>query len=252
MAISTERKNIIETLIAKYNEEVTKDKPDFNVVGASLEALKAKEKELSTSIKHEVMNELAKAVDESPMVAAAKLYAYDVPSHREVKDTNELEYAVKSKAIDPLEFTNFTKGNKHWVTLTHTEVINTITKIARDLDRKDLLDGVKDTETYKKLVKTESDNAKENAKTGSSKATDLTSNTQTIARLQAITNKALGEGKVKLVKRDLTFIENTITSSGKEVGAVRVLTGKKFANILFQVWHINLTGGKYSVEYKLK
>jgi hypothetical protein len=77
-----------------------------------------------------------------------------------------------------------------------------------------------------------------------------TSNTQLVKMLQAICDKILGEGVVRVNNHDIAYIEAAHTKKGRARIAVNTANHDFMRRLVLDVLHRCVTGKVYEVEYK--
>lgn len=241
----------VEKLIAEYNTKVAVKTTTADELAKVVAALEDVEKNTRKSILAETYN--AKTKEQDPMVALLTEYAVDVPSHKVNKESGQMEYQTRTATLDPVTFQReYIKTPAAWIHAIDKENVLMILKVARDLGREDFMDAIRDSKVVKEVYETESKNASKNKAGGYKLPSDLTSNAQISKRLQAIFDNMLGDGKVKIVAKDIGFLMNCATAAGKGAGAVKVLTGKRFGNLLARVAYVQLNKLTYDLECKVK
>lgn len=79
---------------------------------------------------------------------------------------------------------------------------------------------------------------------------DPTSNTQLIARIQAIVDKVFPGGGLKVVKRDLSFILNGFTKVSRDIGTIDIGASKLMRRLFVDMMNRKVMNAGYNAAYK--
>lgn len=242
----------IAELVAKYNATLRKEDvrlDELTAIESELKEVAAKAKAEKTT---EVYNSLIQY--ENPMLAAATMFTYEVPSYKMVSDSGVvtgMEVDTKVVTINPIDFTNYLKkdpkksleGGMSWIY--HADALGMLLayRTLKELGgSKDALDDLKKNYFIREVAMKEA------------QGFTPTSNTQLVDLLQTIINKLIfipdekGNNMVKARSCDAKFLLKCYTSHGRGVGAVKVLKGARIAHYIFEVCHMIITGKVYTVE----
>ena len=260
-----ENVNRLSELVNEYNEAMMAEVVDqrkLNDIEGRAQAVVGEIKKVKKAALYKVLSE-----SNDPMVEAARVFSYEVPSYRLVKDggiVTGMEICTKVFTINPIDFTG------HMMKLNQSKSTNQnfpgtgIFKSGHTWEyRAEKLGYLLAYRALKELGGSEAALA-ELKKTYFIREVSMkeemgatpTSNSQIVKLLQSIIDMLVfvpnekGENSIKCNGRDVAFLLNCYTSHGSGAGAIKVLKGNKIACYIFEAVHMIVTGKPYEVQYK--